>query len=364
MMWFWGSVLGLFAGASIGGWSGAFWGAVVGWVAGLLLGRKGESATAAVKQSAIEQRLAMVQKTLEDTQRRLARLEQNAGLAPTAPTPEADMQPAPVSSTATLTTANAAIVSPPAAMTAAVAEPAEFTDPIQPTVIAPAVEQPVSAPQKLPDTQADPVPAIASATIAARSEATAAAPAAEHASPGWFARQLEGNIVAKLGVVILFFGVGFLLKFAYDRGMFPPEMRLFAVAAASAVMFVIGGRLLNRQRTYAIVLMGGAMGLLYLDVFFALKTFAIIGPAAGFALFAALGVATLWLAVKLDARAFAALGLTGAFMAPILASTGSGNHVLLFSYYLLLNLVILAASWLRSWRELNFIGFLFTTFHC
>ncbi len=358
MMWFWGSVLGLFAGASIGGWSGAFWGAVVGWVAGLLLGRKGESATAAVKQSSIEQQLAMVQKSLEDTQRRLARLEQNAGLMPTSSVPVTDQppEPAPTPWAAAPAAASAAIVTEPAAMTGVAAD---FPAPIQPTVIAP-VEQPVRAPERAPDTLADPAPAKASATIATVSEATAASPAAEPASPGWFARLLEGNIVAKLGVVILFFGVGFLLKFAYDRGLFPPEMRLFAVAAASAVMFVIGGRLLNRERTYAIVLMGGAMGLLYLDVFFALKTFALIGPAAGFALFAALGVATLWLAVKLDARAFAALGLTGAFMAPILASTGSGNHVLLFSYYLLLNLVILAASWLRSWRELNFIGFLFT----
>ena len=34
--------------------------------------------------------------------------------------------------------------------------------------------------------------------------------------------------------------------------------------------------------------------------------------------------------------------------------------MLLFSYYLLLNLVILGASWFKAWRELNFIGFLFT----
>ena len=99
---------------------------------------------------------------------------------------------------------------------------------------------------------------------------------------------------------------------------------------------------------------------MYLDVFFALKTFELIGAPLGFVLFAGLGVATIALAVKLDARAFAALGLIGAFLAPILASTGSGNHVLLFSYYLLLNLLILGASWFKAWRELNFIGFLFT----
>ena len=171
---------------------------------------------------------------------------------------------------------------------------------------------------------------------------------------------LEGNILAKIGVVLLFFGVGFALKYAYDRGMFPPEMRLFGVAAASAVMFFFGTRLLESRRNYALILFGGAMGLLYLDVFFALKSFGLIGAPAGFALFAVLGIATIVLAVRFDARAFAALGLLGAFLAPILASTGSGNHVFLFSYYLLLNFVILGASWFKAWRELNFIGFLFT----
>ncbi|MEQ1515233.1 MAG: DUF2339 domain-containing protein [Usitatibacteraceae bacterium] len=171
---------------------------------------------------------------------------------------------------------------------------------------------------------------------------------------------LEGNILAKIGVVLLFFGVGFALKYAYDRGMFPPEMRLFGVAVASAVMFFFGTRLLESRRNYALILFGGAMGFLYLDVFFALKSFGLIGAPAGFALFAVLGIATIVLAVRLDARAFAALGLLGAFLAPILASTGSGNHVFLFSYYLLLNFVILGASWFKAWRELNFIGFLFT----
>jgi uncharacterized membrane protein len=173
-------------------------------------------------------------------------------------------------------------------------------------------------------------------------------------------RMLEGNLVAKVGVVILFFGFAFLLKFAYERGFFPPWMRLIAVGAAAAALFVIGQKLLKKERLYAVILMGGAMGLAYLDVFFALKTFQLISPAAGFGLFAVLGVATLALAVRLDARAIAVLGMLGGFLAPILASSGGGHHVLLFSYYLLLNVVIVATSWFRSWRELNFVGFLFT----
>lgn len=40
----------------------------------------------------------------------------------------------------------------------------------------------------------------------------------------------SGNLVLKIGVVILFFGVAFLLKYAAQRNMVPVEMRLAGVA--------------------------------------------------------------------------------------------------------------------------------------
>jgi len=178
--------------------------------------------------------------------------------------------------------------------------------------------------------------------------------------PGLVARLFSGNIVAKVGVVVLFFGVGFLLKFAYDRNMFPPQLRLLGVALAAVALFATGWWLRESRRVYALILQGGASGLAYLDVFFALKTYQFISPAVGFTLFAALGVATTVAAVRQDARSLAVLGLGGAFLAPVLASTGGGNHVMLFSYYLLLNVFILAVSWFRAWRELNLTGWAFT----
>jgi uncharacterized membrane protein len=59
----------------------------------------------------------------------------------------------------------------------------------------------------------------------------------------------------------------------------------------------------------------------------------------------------MWLAV---------LGFLGGYLAPVLISTGSGNHVALFSYYALLNAAVFAISWKQSWRLLNLIGFFFT----
>ncbi|MBL8513499.1 MAG: DUF2339 domain-containing protein, partial [Betaproteobacteria bacterium] len=358
-------IIGLILGGGMGGVGGAVVGAIGGWAVGAWLKASDRASKEAERADKLDKHLAAMHGNIKDLAARVSALEHGAGTMP------ASAQPAPgtteaagdvTAATASVTTVAPSTLEVPAAEPSLAQVPAPVAQPAQmaaePAQFDPVISQPVPiahegelrhstppSPQPLPPPPPPPP----------RTE-----PAHQPAGSSLVERLLEGNIVAKIGVVILFLGVGFLLKLAYDRGMFPPELRLIAVAAAGAVMMFIGKRLLESNRTYAIILMGAAFGLFYLDTFFALKTFALIGPAAGFGLFAILGVATLLTAVRLDALALAAIGMLGAFMAPILASTGGGNHVLLFSYYLLLNLVILAASWFKAWRELNFIGFLFT----
>ena len=82
------------------------------------------------------------------------------------------------------------------------------------------------------------------------------------------------------------------------------------------------------------------------------------GPA--FVLLLAVAALSAVLAVLQDSLALAVLGAAGGFLAPILASTGDGSHVALFSYYAVLNGGILAIAWFKSWRLLNVTGFAFT----
>ncbi len=175
----------------------------------------------------------------------------------------------------------------------------------------------------------------------------------------WFT---TGNVPVKLGVIISFFGVAFLLKYAVDRRLlvFPIEFRLLAVAAVAAVLLAIGWRLRDRKRVYALSLQGGGLGILYLTTFAAFRLYELIPPVFAFALLVVLTVAGGALAVLQNARGLATLGAVGGFLAPVLVSTGSGNHVVLFSYYLVLNAMILGIAWYRPWRELNLIGFAFT----
>lgn len=175
----------------------------------------------------------------------------------------------------------------------------------------------------------------------------------------WFT---EGNVPVKIGMLVLLAGVAALLKYASDQGWLnaPIELRLAAIAAGALAGLVFGWVQRERRRMFALALQGGAIGILLLTIFAAFKRYELLDPGIAFALsillIAGMGV----LAVVQNSRTLAVLGILAGFMAPIWLSTGSGNHVALFSYYAVLNAAIFAIAWWRPWRALNLLGFAFT----
>ncbi len=175
----------------------------------------------------------------------------------------------------------------------------------------------------------------------------------------WFT---VGNVPVKIGMLVLLAGVAALLKYASDQGWLtvPIELRLAGISAAALAGLVFGWRQRDSKRSFALAVQGGAIGVLLLVVFAAFKLYHLIPAAAAFGisivLIAGLGV----LAVAQNSKTLAVLGILAGFMAPLWLSTGSGNHVALFSYYAVLNAAILSIAWFRPWRILNLLGFAFT----
>lgn len=169
-----------------------------------------------------------------------------------------------------------------------------------------------------------------------------------------------GNMLVRSGIVILFIGIAFLLKFAVDNNFISVELRLGAVVLFGIVLLVVGWLLREKRAQYAWALQGGGIGVLYLTIFAAMKLYQLIPAGAAFALLIAIAFLSAAIAVLQSALPLAILGFAGGFLAPIFTSTGHGNHVSLFSYYLVLNLAIAFIAYHKSWRPLNVLGFGFT----
>lgn len=316
----------------------------------------------AARKSTDGDELARVKASLEQVETRLTRLE-STGFAPAPPHP-AD--------------AAESVAAP-----AMPAEPVTLPADVAAARLAPAAEVPgapdgIEIPLQEPTEPTEPTePAL---------PMTPPRPSPFGVALAWFT---GGNTVVKVGIVVLFFGVAFLIKYAADNALLPIQLRLAGVTLAAIVALWFGWRLAERHRPgatsgapvddpagdlageeaaalarirhgYGLLLQGTAIGLLYLTVFGAFRLYGLLPGGLAFALMCAIVLFAAVLAVRQDSLALAAFGSAGGFLAPLLASTGGGSHVGLFSFYLLLDAGIVAIAWFKAWRVLNLLGFAFT----
>ena len=168
-----------------------------------------------------------------------------------------------------------------------------------------------------------------------------------------------GNWVAGVGIVVLFVGLALLVGLAVEAGLFPIELRLMAAALAGGALVAAGWHWRARGG-FGVTLQGGGVGVLYLVVYAALQLYGLLPAALAFGLMAVVALLAAALAVLQDRPALAVLGTLGGFGAPIAASTGGGDPVLLFGYYAVLNVGIAAVALRRTWRGLILLGFVCT----
>ncbi|MDO4708642.1 MAG: DUF2339 domain-containing protein [Pseudomonadota bacterium] len=292
-----------------------------------------------------------LKRRLSQVERQLAELQ--AHWPPGQLSPEAVTEPLPQTEGAPL---------PSGVGAAAIAE----TDDGPPAVFA---REAVTARQAVPPPLSDVAPPAA-ATPIPTPPPLRPAPQAAVAVPGvmekilggikdWFTR---GNLPVKVGMLVMLAGVVALLRYAGQQGwvQLPIELRLAGVAAVASAAVVFGWRQRARRPQFALALQGGAIGALLLTIFAASKMYGVLPLELAFALSVALIAAAGVLAVLQDSRTLAILATLAGFCAPLWLSSGSGNHVVLFTYYAILNLAIFGVVWLKPWRVLMLLGFVFT----
>lgn len=266
-----------------------------------------------------------------------------AAQTPSAPLPDAPSAPASAAQTATVAAPEARPVAPPEVPAEAPTRAAPvFAEPPRLSVPLPAAAAPRPAPAPVPEP----------------------APAARDTSPAWLSAAknwlFTGNLVAKMGLLILFIGVSFLLKYASERVTVPIELRLAGIVAADIALLVWGWRMRLTRRSLSLPIQGAALGIMMLVTFGAFRIYHLIPSSLAFGLLFVLTAFTCILAVMQNAVWLAVFGIAGGFVSPILTSTGQGSHIALFSYYALLNAGVLAIALKRTWRALNLLGFAFT----
>lgn len=161
-----------------------------------------------------------------------------------------------------------------------------------------------------------------------------------------------------IGIIAVTLGVGFFLKLAFDKQWIGPVGRVSLSTLVGIGLLYLGDRLRGRGlKSYAYVLSGGGVLILYLSDFAAYNIYHLIGQPTAFLLMAAVTATAVLLSVRLNALSVAILGLVGGFLTPLMLSTGVDNEVGLFTYVALLDAGVLAVAYFKRWRSLDFASF-------
>ena len=92
----------------------------------------------------------------------------------------------------------------------------------------------------------------------------------------------EGNLPARVGVVVLFFGIAFLLRYFAQRFTIPIELRLAGVALVGAILVGVGARLVRTRPAYGLSVEAAGCGVLYLTTFSAFRLYGLLPSGVGF----------------------------------------------------------------------------------
>jgi uncharacterized membrane protein len=354
------ALIGLFVGAFVGHMLWRDWGAALGGVAGFIIGAKlaalrrttaARSTTSSpipapppppTLPGAVDREHALLSRIAE-LERRVAHLEQaRAGAVGTEPfvAPRSAAEPfvAPRS-------AAEPFVAPQSA-----AEAAPLASTTTPPTLAATTDSPMES--------AAPVIEREPARARVEPPPLRASPAVPRANPVW-TWFTGGNALTRIGVVVLFFGVAFLLRYFAEHFAFPIELRLAAVAACGHALIALGTWLARSRPGYGLSLQGAGAGILYLTIYAAFRLYGVLPQMPAVALLVVVSAVTVWLAVRNDSQPLAALAIAGGFLAPMLVAEG-GEPLQLFGYFAVLNGAIFALAWTRAWRGLNAVGFVFT----
>lgn len=168
------------------------------------------------------------------------------------------------------------------------------------------------------------------------------------------------NWLLRIGVLVLVVGIGFFLKYSFERGLVGPLGRVSLSMLTGCVMIAGGIRLLGRQ--YHLLgqgLMGGGMATLYFALYASAVLFDLIRIDLCFLLMMLVTVGAGVLSVRFNSMLMAILGMIGGYGTPIMLSTGEGNLVVLFSYMMLLGVGVFGVVHRKNWHLLITLSFIF-----
>jgi uncharacterized membrane protein len=181
--------------------------------------------------------------------------------------------------------------------------------------------------------------------------------------------RIGGHWLNRVGIVAVLTGVSYFLKYAFDNEWVGPAGRV-VIGFIAGVALVFWSEHVRRSGygAFSHSLKATGIGILYLSLWACSQLYHLIPISLAFLAMMSVTAATIALALWQNAELIAAFAAIGAFLTPVVLSTGENNAAVLFTYVTLLDAGALFLFHYRSWMRLlvgSYIGtlILYSSWH-
>lgn len=175
-----------------------------------------------------------------------------------------------------------------------------------------------------------------------------------------YEKYIGENLVSKIGIAILVLAIGFFVKYAIDNDWIGPVGRVCIGLLCGGILVGLAHRLRKDYVAFTSVLVGGGLAIFYFTIALAYHQYHLFDQTVAFGIMVVITIFAVVLSLLYDRQELAVISMVGGYATPFMVSNGSGNYIALLSYLCILNSGLLIIAYLRSWRVLNILAFIFT----
>ncbi len=168
------------------------------------------------------------------------------------------------------------------------------------------------------------------------------------------------NLISKIGILITIIGVFIGAKYAIDKELISPLMRIIFSYLFAVVLFFVALRVKPKYQNFSAILMGGGLAVTYFITYIAFSFYYLFPQSAAFAMMVLTTAAAVGVALWYNQKVIAFIGQVAAYAIPFLLGDRSGNAAILFTYIAIINIGLLVLSFKKDWKLLYHTAFFLT----
>ncbi|PWN69519.1 DUF2339 domain-containing protein [Chryseobacterium phosphatilyticum] len=174
---------------------------------------------------------------------------------------------------------------------------------------------------------------------------------------------LRQNALTIIGIFTLVLGIGYFVKYAIDKNWIGETARAGIGFSTGAVIILIGHFLRKNYSTFASIITGGGIAVLYFTITIAFREYHLFTQNTSFIITILITAISIILSYYYKSEILIIFSLIGGFSAPLMISTDQSNYLFLFIYLSLLNTGMLSATFLKHWKSVGWTAYTLTSLY-